>query len=325
MRSGVAPPADTASLAERRLVVTGGTGFVGSAFVRRAVGDGASVAIVARPTADHWRLEPVASGYETIAMSLAELGEARRREPVDVIVHFAAAGVNQAFDDVDELIETNVVGTAQVVQFAIRSHASRLVLIGTSAEYGPGEALVETAPLAPTSEYGATRAAATLIARASGARRGLDVVVVRPFAVYGPYEAPYRLIPYVILRSLRDQQIEISSGVQTRDWVHVDDVCDGIARASLSPEATGGVFNLCTGTSTTVREATVLAAELAGGSLEISREARKDIPGEMWRTSGDPRRALEVLGWSTPRPFGDGLRHTVDWFRAQGQQLASYR
>ena len=313
-------------LAGSALLVTGATGFIGSAFVRHAVQQGAEVTVLAREGADHWRLAPVNGRYTTVEASLAELADVPSPiRPVRAVVHFAAAGVNQSFDDVGALIETNVVGTRHALEFALRSEVSRFVLIGSSGEYGPGEGITEDHPLRPTSEYGATRASATLLARAFGQRRGLDVVVVRPFSVYGPYEAPYRLLPYAILRGLRGQPIRISSGVQTRDYVHVDDVAEGIARAAVLDAAAGGIFNLCSGVDTSVLEAASLAAEGTGGQSGVEAGVVPTIPGEMWRTSGDPQRSREVLEWIPRWSFAEGLARTVAWFREGGASLPLYR
>lgn len=306
-------------------VVTGGTGFLGSAFVRYAVRNGATVTIVARQAADHWRLQDVAGRYATVVSTLADLDRvALPGHTPATMVHFAAAGVSQTLNDVDQLVATNVAGTARALRFAVRTGVSRFVILGSSGEYGAGEGITEGAMLNPTSEYGATRAAATLLARAFGHRTGLAVAVVRPFAVYGPFEAPYRLIPYCILRGLRGKPLRISSGMQTRDYVHVDDVAEGIARVCTSDAAAHGIFNLCTGVQTSVRDAAELVSRLTGGRSRVESGARPPIPGEMWRTSGDATRAREMLGWVPRLDFEKGLTETIDWFRNGGAHLVPY-
>ena len=315
------------SLAGMTVVVTGGTGFVGSAFVRRAIHDGAQVNVVARSASNHWRLEGLKGRYTTLAASLPQLAQLTLpgRAHADLMVHVAAEGVNQSFDDLDELVATNVEGTVQALWFALRNRIRRFVLIGSSGEYGPGENLDESSRLDPNSEYGATRAAATLLARSFAIRRGLDVVVVRPFAVYGPFEAPYRLIPYAILRGLLGEPIEISSGAQTRDYVHVDDVAEGIARASTFEAAANGIFNLCTGIQTPVGDAAALVARLTGAGSTVEKNARPPIPGEMWHTSGVPTLARTRLAWVPRFDLADGLSRTIDWFRSAGSQMSEYR
>ena len=313
------------SLAGQSLVVTGATGFLGSAFVRMAVRAGARVTVVSRPNADHWRLHEVDGQYATAGAAIADVASLRLSlGESPIFVHFAAAGVNQGYDDVAQMVATNVGGTAALLLCARRNDASRFVLVGTSGEYGPGVAITEDAPLHPTSEYGATRASATLLARAFAARRSLDVVIVRPFAVYGPYEAAYRLIPHVILGALRGTSVRISSGEQTRDYVHVDDVSAGIGLACTLGAAKGGTFNLCTGTETTVRDAALLAATLTDASSRVEVGAVTAIPGEMWRTSGDPSRARDTLGWQPTIGLRDGLQATIEWFKSRGLALPAY-
>ena len=309
-------------LSGHHLLVTGASGFLGSAFVRFALRAGAEVTALCRSTSSEWRLRDVAGQYRLLTASMAAVDLGSR--PPSIVVHFAAAGVNQLSDDVADMVATNVVGTGHMLELARRHDVSRFVLVGTSGEYGSGVLMEETAPLRPTSEYGATRAGATLLAQAFGARRNLDVVVVRPFAVYGPYEAAYRLVPHVILNALRGQPVRISSGRQTRDYVYVEDVCDGIARACTTQAARGRTFNLCTGVETSVQELATRASELAGSVRPVEAGAVATMPGEMWRTTGNPALSHEVLNWSPSTDLGAGLTATIQWFRSRGQHLPQY-
>jgi nucleoside-diphosphate-sugar epimerase len=309
----------------RNLIVTGGTGFLGSAFVRYALGEGANVQVVARSDSDHWRLQNFRDQYQILPTTIDGLANlCIDTAPETIMVHFAAAGVNQTDDDIERMVKTNVVGTLSALTFAERHGVTRFILAGTSGEYGPGVFLSEDAALRPTSEYGATRAGATMLARAFGARRSLDVTVVRPFAVFGPYEAPYRLIPYVILAALRGEPIQISSGQQTRDYVHVEDVSAGIARACVAERAGGEIINLCTGIETSVHDVAGMITTLVDKGVEIDAGAIPAIPGEMWKTSGDPSRAREILDWSPRFELNTVLLATIKWFRETGTKLPIY-
>lgn len=214
-------------------IVTGATGFLGSAFVRALLECQTNVIVISRKSSDHWRLNEYKGRYTVFTTELCNICDLQLDNPErSILVHFSASGVNQRDDNVEGMVQTNIVGTYHVLNFAEVKKLKRTILIGTSGEYGPGCRLTETAPLQPTSDYGASRASATLLTKSYCERRGIDYTILRPFAVYGPYEAPYRLIPYAIIQALKGQTIKISSGQQTRDYVYIDDVTKGISRAS---------------------------------------------------------------------------------------------
>lgn len=104
----------------------------------------------------------------------------------------------------------------------------------------------------------------------------------------------------------------------------VEDAADGVARAAAPEAARGGCFNLCTGVETTVRDAAALVARIPGGT-EVQVGARPPIPGEIWRTSGDPGLARDVLGWERTLALVEGLVRTIHWFSGGGAQLSAYR
>jgi nucleoside-diphosphate-sugar epimerase len=187
-------------------------------------------------------------------------------------------------------------------------------LIGTSGEYGSGYGLTETAPLQPTSDYGATRASATLITKSYCERRGIDYTILRPFAVYGPCEAPYRLIPYAITQAMKGKTTKISAGQQTRNYIYIDDVTRGIFTACLSDKASGKIFNICTGVETTVKQAVSHVVSIIGDRVDIKTGAIDNIPGEMWWTTGNREYAYDVLNWKAKYNLEEGLIETTNWF-----------
>lgn len=213
------------------------------------------------------------------------------------------------------MIQANVVGTYRALDIARRTGATRFVQMGTSGEYGPCQRADEEQLPRPTGNYGATKASATILARAFSQRYDLAVVILRPFAVYGPYESGYRLVPYSILRSLREAPVEISSGEQTRDYIHVHDVVQAAEAVAWHPRAPGQTFNLCWGAETAIKDIVTRIAALKGNSSPILFRTKPHIPGEMWKTSGNPRRASALLGWAPKTPLDDGLCAVIAWFK----------
>ena len=297
-------------------LVTGASGFLGANLVRRLLDAGVQVVAVARPTTDCWRLREVEARIRLIRAELRDLPEAAGPTDVDVVYHLASAGVDQRMHDVAKMVEANVSGTHAALISATRFGARRFVHAGSSGEYGPGRHLDEKSVLAPTSEYGATKAAATLLAHAYGSRTGLPVVTLRPFSVFGPWEAAYRLVPYCTLRALAREPLEMTAGLQTRDFVYVDDVMEAFVAAAEVEAAVGHAINLCTGRSTAVREVASRVVELCGAPASLMRPTRAIEATEMWTTSGSADRALSLLGWQARTPLDDGLRLTAEWFRS---------
>jgi nucleoside-diphosphate-sugar epimerase len=299
--------------------VTGASGFVGSQLVRRLVESGADVVALVRPESDLWRIQEVLDWVE-----LATAPDDARLGGVTTVYHLAAAGVRPGVADPASVVEANVLGTLRVLELARDVGASRFVYCGSCFEYGSGERLREDAPLRPPSEYAASKSAGWLLAQAFANAHGLPVVSVRPFTAYGPFEAAYRLVPSVILSALEGAPVELTGGEQTRDLVYVGDVADGLIAAASSERALGGMFNLCTGTSRSVREVAETIVELTGEPVPLRLGALPERAVEYRSLSGDPTRAAEVLGWEAGTPLDEGLTRTIEWFREHRERYPEY-
>lgn len=308
----------------RRVLISGAAGFIGANLVRRLQRGGAVVTAVVRPESHLWRLEGLADDVIVVRADIAGLSANQLPGPIDVFVHLAAAGVDPARGTERELLATNVQGTLRALETARELGASRFVCCGSCFEYGEGRGWSEEALPTPRAVYGATKAAAWLLAHALGRRFGLDVVSLRPFTVYGPLEAPHRLIPFSILRALDGEPLELTGGLQTRDFVYVDDVVEAFVCALVSPAAAGGTFNVCTGVEHSVQEVVSMVVDLTGCASRPVFGAKPYRDAEIWTLSGDPRRAREVLGWTARTTLREGLERTIAWFRDHRRYHASY-
>lgn len=294
-----------------RVLVTGASGFIGSHLARRLVHEGYDVVALVRPTSDLWRLADVLESLELVA---TDLQERPRIGAVDSVFHLAAAGVRPDGDP-RELVGTNVAGTIAALELAGEARAGRFLYCGSCFEYGPGERHREDALPRPISHYGAAKAAGWLFAEAWGRAGGggVRVVSVRPFTVYGPYEASYRLVPSISLGVARREPVELTAGHQSRDFVYVDDAVDAMVAAVRRGAV--GTFNICTGISTSVRDLATQLASLAGGDAELRFGDLPTRAAEFPTLSGDPSHMTDVLGWTAQTGLEEGLRQTLDWFR----------
>lgn len=293
----------------------------------RLIEEGAEVCVLDQPNARRWALlgrTPLAATLRADVRTLAEPAHDALLGEVDAIFHLAAVGVTGEVSDVRQVVTANVDGTLAVLQAAQRLK-SRLVYCGSCFEYGSGDHWSEDALPAPTTEYGAAKAAGWLLANAFARRTGLEVVSLRPFTMYGPMEPPGRLVPSVVRHALAGRAIDLTPGDQLRDFVFVEDAVDAFIAAATTDAAVGGTFNVCTGTPVTVREVVRRVLQCTGSRSEARFGALAYRPTELAVLSGDPTRAAQVLGWRARFSLEDGLARTIAWFRSAGAEFPEYQ
>jgi dTDP-glucose 4,6-dehydratase len=311
-----------------RYLITGGAGFIGSAFVRGLIqgslkSDFEKIVILDSLTYSG-SLENL--GEEVLNDTRVEFvkGDIRESElitklvgPSDVIFNFAAEShVDRSIVDPEIFLSTNVGGTLNLLN-AMRTHSGkRLVQISTDEVYGSilHGSWDETFPLKPNSPYSASKASADLMVLAFHTTYNLDVVITRCCNNYGPFQYPEKLIPLFIKKLLNGEKVPIyGDGSQTREWIHVDDHCRGILLAALKGEA-GEIYNL--GTSDEIQNldlAKILINELG---VEVSQlDFVSDRPGHDQRYSLNTTKSRNELKFEAQIGFTEGLRDTINWYR----------
>lgn len=303
-------------LAGARVLVTGASGFIGANLTQALLDAGAEVHAVVRPG----RAAPRgAACREADLRNAREIGRAVAGARPEIVFHLAA-GAGHAHDAAgrEAMLADTVLGTANLLEALRGLDGVRLVHVGGGLEYGYGaRPLRESDPLEPVTFRGAAKAAATLLALQCGHETGVEVAVLRPFAVYGPWESLPRFVPAAVTAALRGEPIRVTDGAPGRDYVYVGDVVEACLAAATSRAAVGEVLNVGTGRLTTNRELVTRLAAVSGRELDVRVGAHEPRPWDTGTWVADPTRAREVLGWTAATGLDDGLALTLEWFAAR--------
>lgn len=292
------------------MLVTGASGFLGGAVVRRLAAAGAEVHGTgwSRPVP-----APARAWRARLPEDTAQVVDAVRPQ---VILHLASPVDLRREPELYAALRPGILDATVAVAEAARACGARLVQVGTCEEYAGGEVpYAESQPPRPTSPYSALKAAATAWVLALHHAHGLPVTVVRPFRAYGPGEAR-GLVPEACRAALAGRPLPMTDGAQVREWNHVDAIASGLVAVAAHPDTVGRVLNLGGGPRLSVRELVARIYALAGADPALVQAgALPRRPGEVDRFWGEHSATTALLG-PLPHPDLDqGLAETLAWYR----------
>ena len=321
----------------RRCIVTGGCGFIGSALVRHLCREGREVLVVDKLTYAGCvdSLREAEGRYTLLVKDICDelaMAAAFREFRPDTIFHLAAEShVDRSIDGPGEFVRTNVLGTATLLQAALgwwREHPSFVFQhISTDEVYGSLGAegfFSESTPYLPHSPYSASKAASDHLVRAWHDTYGLPVRITNCSNNYGPYHFPEKLVPLVILNCLEGKPVPVyGSGANVRDWLYVDDHVKALCLVNERGRD-GETYNVGGHNERTnlqvVESICAILDELrprADGSSYSSLITHvADRPGHDLRYAIDPSKLMNELGWRPEERFDSGIRRTVEWYLA---------
>ncbi len=305
----------------KRVLVTGATGFVGSSLARRVADAGAEVHILTREGSNRWRLQDLPDSVVDHRVDLAEENRLRRiaRElRPEIIFHCAAYGGYAFQRNTRQILETNVLGTAHLLEALRPIEFECLVHLGSSSEYGhKTHPMFEEDVLEPMSTYGISKAASTLLCQASARITGRGLVTLRLFSVFGYYEEPSRMVPYVIDCCLWGVDPILTSGVQVRDFVFIEDVLDLCLVVGLTRPVRPEIVNVGSGRQHTVRQAVEKIVALSHAQVTPRWGVLPTRPLELEMWVADTSKAKRLYGWTPKHSLDEGLRLTLEWQRGR--------
>lgn len=311
----------------KRLFITGGAGFIGSAFIRIVLAELAGCEVINFDALTYAgnldNLEGIDDrNYRFVHGDIADKAAvlAALAEGTDAIINFAAEShVDRSIASADEFIRTNVLGTQVLLDCARAREVKRFVQVSTDEVMGSlneddAEFFTEASPFQPNSPYAASKAAAEHLVRAARHTFGLDTVITRCGNNYGPRQFPEKFLPLMIANAMSDQSIPVyGDGANVRDWIYVDDHCRAILLA-LQQAKPGTTYNI--GARNQRRNIEVAKSVLGQlGKPESLLTFVKDRPGHDRRYAIDPSLIERELEWTPRETWESGLNKTIDWYR----------
>ena len=306
----------------KKLLVTGGAGFIGSEFVRASVQKGYKVVVVDKLTyaGDLERIKEVEKDITFYRADITDKGSIEdifKKEKPKVVVHWAAEShVDRSIMNAAPFLETNVLGTLVLLEASRRFGTERFINISTDEVYGElgkdGQFYEET-PLNPNSPYSVSKASADMLARAYYRTYGLPVITVRPSNNYGPWQYPEKLIPVVILKALNNEKIPVyGKGENIREWLFVSDCADMVLMI-MEKGNIGEIYNVGSGEEKRNIEVVTQILRIVGKSEDLI-EFVKDRPGHDFRYSLNSEKIKAQLGYKKIILFSKGIEKTVKWY-----------
>ncbi len=316
-----------------RFLVTGGAGFIGSAFVRMLAKSTNAEIVNLDKLTYAGNLENLASlpAHVKHRFVHGDICDAKLVESTieqlrpDVIVHFAAEShVDRSILSPDAFFETNLRGTLTLLEGARKLKVPRFLHVSTDEVYGsiePPHEADENYPLRASSPYSASKAGSDLLALSYFVTYKLPVTVTRASNNYGPYQFPEKLIPLMISNAIEDKPLPIyGDGMQIRDWLYVDDHCRAIM-AAIEKGGPGEIYNI--GGSRALPNVDVVRKILAAlDKPESLMQTVKDRPGHDRRYALSSEKLMRETGWRAEMPFEEGLKETIAWYRSNGDWVS---
>jgi len=320
-----------------RYFVTGGAGFIGSAFVRQLLAEFPSCEVI--------NLDALT--YAGNLDNLQDLDESRHHfvrgnitdraavlgaltEETEAVINFAAEShVDRSILSADEFIRTNVLGTQVLLDCARERGVRRFLQVSTDEVMGSlpeneDAFFTEESDFQPNSPYAASKAAAEHLVRAAHHTFGFDTLITRSGNNYGPRQFPEKFLPLMLSNALNDEPIPIyGDGQNVRDWIHVDDHCRAILLA-LEKGTPGAVYNIGARNERRNLDVAWSVLDALGKSRSLIRFV-KDRPGHDRRYAINPAKAETELGWLPLETWESGLKKTIRWYQENNEWITRAR
>ena len=320
-----------------KILVTGAAGFIGSHLVETLVRSNYSVrAFVHYNSGGHlFNLEKVPKdildSVEVIAGDIADsFAVAKAVQGCDFVCHLAALiGIPYSYIAPAAYVQTNIVGTLNILEACRRFEVKRLIQTSTSETYGTAQyvPIDENHPMVGQSPYSATKIAADKLVESFGLSFGLPITIVRPFNTYGPRQSLRAVIPTIIMQALKDCRVKLGNLDPVRDLTYVTDTANGFLSAIKSDKVIGETVNLGVGRGISIKELVDKIGKLLGMDLIVDQDGNRYRPekSEVMKLVSNNNKAASLMGWSPAVDIETGLTNTIEFFRSTSEYSKAER
>ena len=306
-------------LKNKKILVTGGAGFIGSHLVKRLINEGAKVSVIVKYNSiiDCPRLVQVWDKINVIEADLRNIDSVNemRKISFDLVFHLAAYNhVGDSFKHVLENVNSNLISTINLLNNGPK--IKKLIHMGTSEIYGIQTKLpfnVKEMPN-PMSPYAVTKYASELFSLLKSKSNNLNLICVRPFNTFGPFQSEKAIIPEMIIKCLQNKEIKTTGGKQTREFNYIENIIDGILFLNKKVKHTIEPINVGSNTPITIKNLVKKIHKYSKSDSKLRIGSLKYRPNEIWRMQAN-NKFLSSKGWKPKINFDDGLKFTIAWYR----------
>lgn len=305
----------------KKILITGGAGFIGANFVYTFLELGYHVSVLERKEANFWRIEKIRSKvriYSPDLTNYAQIEKCIKKIRPDIVLHFATYGAYQKTQqDVTLTIDTNLKATVHLINACNAVGIECFINTGTSSEYGiKDKAIKETDALEPDNLYAITKSAAAMYGRMMAKKFGFPMVTIRPIAVYGYFEESQRLIPTIVMSHIKKNRLKLSKPGSVRDFLFIEDMIEAYMLAIKNiKNIKGEIFNIGTGKQHAIWQVVAIAQKISGFGITPEYNQLKTHQTEPAVWVANTSKAKKILAWRPRYTLEAGLRKNFAWFK----------
>ncbi len=305
-----------------KILIAGGTGFIGSNLVHFFYKKGHNVATTMRAQSNPWRISNLLTDIDIFKLDITDkerVNEVFVFFKPDIVINTIAYGGYHFETDSARILGINFNGTANLVESYVNSNAELLINTGSSSEYGfKNHPMSEQNILEPIGPYAVSKAAATLYSRSRSIESNRKIVTLRLFSAYGEFEEAHRLIPYLMYSSITAKAARLNDQNNMRDFIYVRDICDayGSLIERMEKASLGEILNLGSGKEYKVAEVVSLIEKISGQKLNVEWQHSEERVGDKAiRWLAETSKMNDILNWRPKYSLEKGLSTTYSWFR----------